>query len=58
MIGITPNGAMSYISSAYAGSVYDRQITDRSTILDSNKFSRGESIMADRGIICYSECVC
>ena len=51
MIGITPNGAVSYISSAYAGSVSDRQIIERSTLLDSNKFSPGESIMADRGIM-------
>nr|XP_022298373.1 uncharacterized protein LOC111107454 [Crassostrea virginica] len=51
MIGITPNGAVSYISSAYAGSVSDRQIIERSTLLDSNKFSPGESIMTDRGIM-------
>ena len=34
-----------------SGSVSDRQIIERSTLLDSNKFSPGESIMADREIM-------
>lgn len=51
MIGITPNGAASFVSSAYAGSASDRQIIERSTLLDCDKFSSGDSIMADRGIM-------
>jgi hypothetical protein len=51
MIGVTPNGAVSYVSSTYGGSVSDRQIIERSSLLDVGKFDAGDSIMADRGIL-------
>ncbi|XP_062575195.1 uncharacterized protein LOC134237110 [Saccostrea cucullata] len=51
MVGITPNGAVSYISPAYGGSASDRQIIERSTLLNQDKFDSGDSIMADRGIL-------
>lgn len=50
MVGITPNGAVSYVSSAYGESVSDRQIIERSSLLNEGKFDAGDSIMADRGI--------
>lgn len=51
MVGITPNGAVSFVSSSYGGSVSDRQIIERSSLLEPEKFSSGDSIMADRGIM-------
>lgn len=51
MVGITPNGAVSYVSSAYGGSESDRQIIERSSLLNEGKFDAGDSIMADRGIL-------
>ena len=51
MVGITPKGTVSYISPSYGGSASDRQIIERSTILKDNLLERGESIMADRGIM-------
>ena len=54
MIGITPKGTVSYISPTYGGSASDRQIIERSTILQDNLLERGESIMADRGIMVSS----
>ena len=53
MLGITPSGAVSFVSSSYGGSTSDRQIIERSSLVDPNfnLFSRGDSIMADRGIM-------
>ncbi|XP_056001512.1 uncharacterized protein LOC125681144 isoform X1 [Ostrea edulis] len=51
MVGVTPNGAVSYVSSTYGGSMSDRQITEHSTLLDVGKFDAGDSIMADWGIL-------
>jgi hypothetical protein len=51
MIGITPRGAVSYVSDSYGGSASDRQIIERSELLDQGKFEPKDSIMADRGIM-------
>jgi len=53
MIGCTPRGAASYISDTYGGSASDRQIIEQSQLLDPSKhmFKKGDSIMADRGIM-------
>ena len=50
MIGISPKGVVTYISPSYGGSCSDRQIIERSPLLEAGMFSPGESIMADRGI--------
>ncbi|XP_045781879.1 uncharacterized protein LOC123878621 [Maniola jurtina] len=47
MIGATPGGLISYISECYGGSVSDRQIIERSELV--NRCDSGDSIMADRG---------
>lgn len=47
MLGSTPGGLISHISEAYGGSVSDRQIIERSNLLQ--KCDDGDSIMADRG---------
>ena len=51
MIGCTPRGAVSYVSDAYVGSTSDRQIIERSELLDRKMFEPNDSIMADRGIM-------
>ena len=51
MVGITPRGAVSYVSDAYGGSASDRMIIERSELLNKGMFQKGDSIMADRGII-------
>lgn len=47
LVGSSPGGLMTHCSSAYAGSVSDRQIVERSTLLQICE--PGDSIMADRG---------
>lgn len=52
MIGCTPRGLISYVSDAYGGSASDRQIIERSELLsEPERFSKHDSIMADRGIM-------
>lgn len=51
MIGVTPSGAVSYVSDAYGGSASDRMIIERSELLNKGMFEKGDSIMADRGIM-------
>lgn len=50
MIGISPRGVVTYVSPSYGGAASDRQIIERSDLLDDGKFDRGDEIMADRGI--------
>ena len=51
MIGVTPKGAVSYVSDAYGGSASDRMIIEKSELLQPDMFEKGDSIMADRGIM-------
>ena len=53
LIGITPKGAVSYISDCYGGAASDRSIIERSHLLAnaSEMFERGDSIMADKGFL-------
>lgn len=47
-MGISPNGAITFISQLYTGSISDREITERSGILKL-PFDAGDSLMADKG---------
>ncbi|XP_071627298.1 uncharacterized protein [Temnothorax longispinosus] len=47
LVGATPSGLISHISPAYAGSVSDRAIVERSDLI--KKCDPGDSVMADRG---------
>ena len=47
LVGITPGGLISYVSSSYGGSTSDRQIVERSAL--TQMCSKNDSIMADKG---------
>ena len=49
LIGCTPNGAVSYVSELYVGSISDIELTRVSGYLQTLDGKEGVSIMADRG---------
>ena len=49
LIGCTPNGAISFVSSAYLGSISDPALTKDCGFLDKLQGMQGTSVMADRG---------
>ena len=49
LVGITPGGGFNFISSAYPGSISDKDITFRSGISNPHLWEQGDAIMADRG---------
>ena len=54
LVGITPSGAISFLSSLYGGSVSDNEITLSSGILDL--LEEGDSLMADKGFHLQKDC--
>ena len=50
LVGIAPNGAFIFVSQLFTGSISDRELTERSSILNLLQYvPAGKSIMADRG---------
>ena len=47
LVGISPSGVITHVSSLYAGSISDKELTRCSGILDL--LEPGDSVMADRG---------
>ena len=45
---MAPNGAVTFISQLYTGSISDREIVIRGSFL-AQEFSEGDSVMADKG---------
>lgn len=48
LVGISPSGAITFISQLYTGSISDRETVERSGMLDL-PFNEGDSMMADKG---------
>lgn len=49
LVGIAPGGGFTFISSAYAGSISDKNIVVKSGFLNPLLWEPGDSVMADRG---------
>ena len=49
LVGITPSGAISFVSQAYEGSIADRELVEFSGLLD--KLEAGDELMADKGFL-------
>lgn len=47
LIGITPSGAISFVSDVYEGAISDKEIFKKSKIMD--KINPGDLVMVDRG---------
>jgi len=47
LIGVTPSGAISFVSDAYEGSISDRKLVEVCGLLE--KLEPGDEIMADKG---------
>ena len=47
LIGISPDGAITFVSSLFPGSILDKALTKQSGVLDL--LESGDSLMADRG---------
>lgn len=51
MVGCSPRCVTTYVSESYGGATSDRQIIERSTLLNDYPFQSKDQIMADRGIM-------
>lgn len=49
LLGIAPSGSITFVSQLYEGSISDKEIVDRSGLLNENLWENNDSIMADRG---------
>ena len=49
LLGIAPSGAITFISQLFDGSISDKEIVQRSGILNPHLWEKGDSVMADRG---------
>ena len=49
LVGIAPDGCFSFVSPAYPGSISDKDIVVKSSLLTPELWDKGDSIMVDRG---------
>ena len=47
LVGIVPKGAILFVSTLFGGSIFDKELTQKSGLVD--KLQHGDCIMADRG---------
>ena len=48
LVGISPSGAITFISQLYTGNISDKEIVERTGMLDL-PFNEGDSVMPDKG---------
>lgn len=53
LLGITPTGALCFVSEFFSGSISDKEITKQSGFL--NNLRPGDQVMADKGFNCQDE---
>ena len=51
LIGVAPNGAITYVSNGYLGSISDKVVTNDSGVL--NQMKAGDLILADKGFLLH-----
>ncbi|XP_057292565.1 uncharacterized protein LOC130621279 [Hydractinia symbiolongicarpus] len=56
LVGIAPGGGYTFISSAYPGSISDKNIVVKSGFLRPELWQEGDAVMADRGFT-IAECL-
>ena len=49
LLGISPSGAITFVSQLYEGSISDKEIVERSGLMNPNLWEENDSLMADRG---------
>ena len=54
-MGIAPSGAVIFVSQLYDGSIFDKEIVNKSGFLKKELWSHGDSVMADRGFTVHDE---
>ena len=53
LVGISPSGAVTFVSQLYPGSLSDKEIVARCGILHPGLWEKGDSIMADTYLLTY-----
>ena len=51
LIGVAPNGAITYVSNGFLGSISDKVVTDDSGVL--NQLKAGDLILSDKGFLLH-----
>ena len=51
LLGITPSGAITFVSQLFDGSISDKEIVRKSGFLQKYLWDAGDSVMADRGFL-------
>ena len=50
-MGISPSGAITFVSQLFDGSISDKEIVRKSGFLEKELWDSGDSVMADRGFV-------